>query len=273
MNKLERVKGALYGFCIGDSMGATTEFMPKEEIKKSYGEVNQIIGGGILNWKEGEPTDDTDMMLCVADAIITSVDQEDFLQDCADNFSMWFSKNPKDVGGQIRKVISNCYGKDYKYWVNFALDDNALGNGALMRALPACFESEEYAISQGMLTHNNKEQRRVLSDYYFMIDSIINNNYKDKKFFVKSESNEGNVSTTWLCAKYYFKNNNNFKDAIIQAVNNGNDSDTVAAITGSLSGAYYGYDSIPKDWVNSLFESTKKNIESFLRYLEDENRV
>lgn len=31
----DRIKGALYAFAIGDSMGATTEFMTEEEIHKN----------------------------------------------------------------------------------------------------------------------------------------------------------------------------------------------------------------------------------------------
>lgn len=37
-------------------------------------------------------------------------------------------------------------------------------------------------------------------------------------------------------------NTNNFNEAILKAVNIGGDADSVAAITGMLAGAYYGYD-------------------------------
>ena len=33
------------------------------------------------------------------------------------------------------------------------------------------------------------------------------------------------------------------------AVNLGGDTDTVAAVTGGLAGLYYGYNSIPKEWL------------------------
>ena len=41
-------------------------------------------------------------------------------------------------------------------------------------------------------------------------------------------------------------------DAVLDAVNFGGDTDTNAAICGGLAGIYYGYDSIPIDWVNQI---------------------
>jgi ADP-ribosyl-[dinitrogen reductase] hydrolase len=45
---LNRIKDALFGFAIGDALGATTEFLTKEEIKREYGQVNEMVGGGWL---------------------------------------------------------------------------------------------------------------------------------------------------------------------------------------------------------------------------------
>lgn len=55
----DKVRGSLFGFAIGDAMGATTEFMSTKSIKLKYGMVDQIIGGGWLNLKAGKVTDDT----------------------------------------------------------------------------------------------------------------------------------------------------------------------------------------------------------------------
>ena len=44
----------------------------------------------------------------------------------------------------------------------------------------------------------------------------------------------------------------NYKDSVLKAVNLGEDTDTIAAITGSMSGLYYGYDSISYEWVQVL---------------------
>lgn len=42
----DKILGSLIGFAIGDAMGATTEFMSKEQIQNQYGKVDHIMGGG-----------------------------------------------------------------------------------------------------------------------------------------------------------------------------------------------------------------------------------
>ena len=43
---------------------------------------------------------------------------------------------------------------------------------------------------------------------------------------------------------WLFLNSNDYNSTILKSVNLGNDTDTIAAITGSLLGIYYGLDSI-----------------------------
>lgn len=45
---------------------------------------------------------------------------------------------------------------------------------------------------------------------------------------------------------------NSYKEAVLKAVNLGDDTDTVAAVAGSIAGIYYEYESIPESWRNTL---------------------
>lgn len=47
-------------------------------------------------------------------------------------------------------------------------------------------------------------------------------------------------------------NTDSFRDAVLKAVNLGDDTDTTGAITGGLAGLLYGEDSIPPDWIARL---------------------
>lgn len=44
----------------------------------------------------------------------------------------------------------------------------------------------------------------------------------------------------------------NYHDAVLKAVNLGQDTDTTAAVTGGLAGLYYGMDQIPEEWLSVL---------------------
>ena len=47
-------------------------------------------------------------------------------------------------------------------------------------------------------------------------------------------------------------NTTSYKDAVLKAVNLGDDANTVGAITGGLAGIIYGYDTIPSEWLEVL---------------------
>ena len=60
------------------------------------------------------------------------------------------------------------------------------------------------------------------------------------------------VVDTLEAAVWCLLNTNNYRDALLKAVNLGRDTDTVGAITGSLAGLYYGVENIPADWLKVL---------------------
>ena len=154
---LSRARGAFVGLAVGDSLGAPVEFMTTHEIKARYGILNELVGGGWLRLKPGQVTDDTQMSLCIARAIIAANGWS--LRGIADNFAQWMKSKPIDVGDTCRKGIRNYMLKGemeapYNQW--------GAGNGACMRMLPVALFSlgdndllAGYALEQAHLTHNN----------------------------------------------------------------------------------------------------------------------
>jgi ADP-ribosylglycohydrolase len=45
---------------------------------------------------------------------------------------------------------------------------------------------------------------------------------------------------------------NSYQEAVLKAVNLGEDTDTTACVTGGLAGLYYGLEAIPEKWINVL---------------------
>ena len=62
----------------------------------------------------------------------------------------------------------------------------------------------------------------------------------------------GYVLDTLEAVVWCFLNTENYKEAVLKAVNLGEDTDTIAALTGGLAGLYYGIDQIPKEWIDQI---------------------
>ena len=60
------------------------------------------------------------------------------------------------------------------------------------------------------------------------------------------------IVNTLEAALWAFLTSNNYKETVLKAVNLGDDTDTVGAIAGGLAGLYYGYEAIPKEWLDEL---------------------
>ncbi len=72
----------------------------------------------------------------------------------------------------------------------------------------------------------------------------------------------GFVVHTLEAAIWCLVNTDSYRDAVLKAVNLGNDTDTVGAVTGALAGLFYEYGSVPKEWTDTL--KRKNFIEEIL---------
>ncbi len=59
----------------------------------------------------------------------------------------------------------------------------------------------------------------------------------------------------------------NYKEAVLKAVNLGSDTDTIGAVTGGLAGLLYGLDNIPKNWLQQI--ARYDDIENLAERLAD----
>ena len=55
----------------------------------------------------------------------------------------------------------------------------------------------------------------------------------------------------------FLSNSDSFEEAIVKAISLGGDTDTIAAMTGAISGAFHGYHSFPSRWTDSLENGDK----------------
>lgn len=62
----------------------------------------------------------------------------------------------------------------------------------------------------------------------------------------------GYVVDTLEAALWSFLITRNYGEAVLKAVNLGDDTDTTGAVTGAMAGLHYGLKDIPQDWLDKL---------------------
>lgn len=263
-----KIQGSIIGMAIGDAMGATTEFMSKESIRQKYGIVDDILGGGWLDLKAGEVTDDTQMSICIIDAILDENDVED---DIRSNFIKWLLSSPKDVGNQCRVgIIELIRGNEFA-----SVNEESLGNGSLMRAVPfSLLNDSDMNIIQGKMTHNSKICSECIKLYHNNLNEYLHYGKRNIMISTAKKLNKptGYVIDSLNNALYYARNSTSFEQAMIDVVNDGGDADTIACITGGLIGAKYGIENIPTRWIEKLNKDVVDKLLKFADYVYEKRK-
>ena len=276
-----RKLGILIGLAVGDSVGTTVEFMKRG----TFEPVTDMIGGGPFNLKAGQWTDDTSMALCLAESIIE--DGFDPYSQVSKYVKWWkhghLSSTGEcfDIGFTTRLALSEFA----ECGDPFSGDEgsHSAGNGGLMRIAPVIMAYHNHANFNNfirlstMTTHPNAVCLDASALFCSMVVRAMENDDKDAILFnhdVALSTNEikeistcdflkmsyeelsgsGYVVESLKTALWCFYHSDSFEDAILKAVNVGDDADTVAAICGQISGAYYGLAGIPTKWVQKLHD-------------------
>ena len=271
----DRAVASLVGLAIGDALGTTIEF----SIRDTYTPVVDLTGGGPFNLSPGEWTDDTSMAVCLAESLIH--DPKLDLDDLLSRFHRWRDQGENAVGGRCFDIghtttngISAWY---YHQTVVNNTEDHDSGNGGIMRLAPAAIVgcqdavvAKDLAVRSSATTHASEQciaGAEFLAEYlvnlyagqdvrpaatHASIEHIATVDYTQvDREYIKST---GYVIHTLEAAVWAVANTNTFKDAVLLAVNLGDDADTVGAVTGQIAGAKYGLSSIPEGWLNKLYE-------------------
>ena len=108
------------------------------------------------------------------------------------------------------------------------------------------------------LTQAYKKIKEIEYGKYFLEDTIgryervLKNNIN--KYSLNEIKSTGFIVDTLEATLWVLLNTNSYNQAIIGAINLGDDTDTVGACVGGLAGIYYGQDSINQNWKNDLLK-------------------
>lgn len=271
----ERFIGTLLGAAVGDALGGPVEFMTAQEIANRYGTVREMMGGGPYRWECGEYTDDTSMMLCIAESL--AVNHNCCPGDIAQKFVAWYKTEPKDIGCTTREALSRL--ENGAPFFAAGVQEKPT-NGSIMRCAPLSLMylfREDALIDASMevsaITHKHIEAKLSCVFLNLMIAKLLlGASQKDaylyavtrtkevnhgfvKKYISSSYSpdpRKGLAVNTLLLAISSFMGARSFEEAVVRAVNLGGDADTTGAVTGALAGAHFGRSGIPRRWSSKL---------------------
>lgn len=280
----DRRRGALVGLAVGDALGAAVEFRPAG----TFPPVTGYRGGGAHGLGPGEWTDDTSMALALADSIL-SVGWD--IGDQARRYHRWYregeySVNGRcfDIGNATRQALS-VYALTGDASTSGSESRQSAGNGSIMRLAPVpaayahsdpetvvrlCVESSLPthrapqclsacavlgAVLRGLMLGADRET--VLDprgETLAPVFETMNLDPEIRAIFDRSDPvvGSGYVVESLRAALWAFATSNGFEEAVLKAVNLGDDADTTGAVCGQLAGAQWGYSSIPEPLISGL---------------------
>ncbi|MCO5177865.1 MAG: ADP-ribosylglycohydrolase family protein [Thermomicrobiales bacterium] len=276
-----RFRGVMLGKAVGDALGATVEFKSPEAIAATIGVHREIVGGGWLHLPAGEVTDDTQMALCIARSI---VEQQRFdPDDIAARFVEWYRSDPKDIGNTTRHALqlldSGVSWQEAGARTHEAMRPRDASNGSIMRCAPVALmtwrdaeQNASFSADSSRITHANP----LCVDACVALNAAVASLLLGETDPIAAADNAasldevrevilaaatatpgalragGYVLDTLGAALWAVTNHDTPEDAIVAAVNLGNDADTTGAVAGALAGARWGAEALPSRWVDAL---------------------
>jgi poly(ADP-ribose) glycohydrolase ARH3 len=286
--KLDRFRGCLLGLAVGDAIGAPFEGLSGETIARSFGPVGKLIANldaDIITY-----TDDTQMAIAVAECLLQNdrIDP-DLLAVC---FCENYQQN-RGYGGGMRRILDAMKsGNEWKPLVESQFPGGSFGNGAAMRVAPVGLafhhdpsrvrlEAERSArvthlhpfgidgavivaaAVAHLLRHDNFDPRAFYADllevatteeFQWQLRTASRLDPQDMISFGSSLPAHRSVTTAITCFTVW---PDSFEKTIARAITMGDDTDTLAAIAGALSGAHLGINAIPLHWLSKLENGPK----------------
>lgn len=294
-NLLDKIKGTIYGQAIGDALGLGTEGMTDEDMAWKYPDGITHYGDIFQDrhrkrWKIGDWTDDTDMMLCIANAVVA--DKGVNLTHIAQNFKDWASGEPMGIGENTFKVLAigdyveKPFDVSKKVWEMNRKQSAA--NGGLMRTsivglFPA--EVELCAANICRLTHYDPRcvgscviisqlihalvYQKTAPTFGHIVE--IGRKYDDriedfiylaqnddiKALELQDEDSVGYTLRTLAAGLWAYWHAKTFREGLLAVVRAGGDADTNAAVACAVLGAKFGFSSIPEEYVEGLINKNQ----------------
>lgn len=286
---IDRYRGCILGQAVGDALGAPFETMPASAIYYGFGFARQIVAAPPVD--QLEYTDDTQMMIGVAETLIAHgrIRQDELMAAFVANID-----SDRAYGAGTHRIMDlAATGGDWRALSASIFPGGSLGNGAAMRVAPIglMFHDnlevvDEQAVYSAVVTHSHPvgiDGARMMAiaialamrDTAFDRESFLGEllsraateEFAEALTAARDVIPDGTVGQLGTSLEAYrsvptaiacfASHPDSYADAVGRAIGLGGDTDTLAAMTGALSGARLGITSIPNHLLAMLENGPK----------------
>lgn len=303
MERVERIRGALLGLAVGDALGARFEARSAASIAERYPTTQALVDAPpteLLRY-----TDDTQLTIAVCEALLARPEPEveDYARAYVANYEPWrgYGRGARAALDALEEGVAPALAATSYF------EGGSFGNGAAMRVAPIGLRFAgradavtEHARRSALPTHSHplgvegavllahavayaRAARPFARGAFFDgLDAVATSvefqgALAHARRATASELGElGNEISalrsvpTALAA--FACHAERFADAVGAVILLGGDTDTLAAMTGALSGAYLGADAIPASWLTRLEDDPggkgRRYLETLARRLD-----
>jgi ADP-ribosylglycohydrolase/fructose-1,6-bisphosphatase/inositol monophosphatase family enzyme len=271
VGRLARAQGCLLGQIAGDSLGGLVEFQSAEDVARAHADGPRwLVDGGAWQILAGQPTDDSEMALALARAIVGRGGFEPGA--VLEAYRKWMRSGPFDVGKTVRAALRG------------RVSPASQANGSLMRVSPLAVlasglsaqAAAELARQDCGLTHPNPVCGDAAAAFVVAAAHAIRHGDGPEAAWraavdwagsagaallvrgaleaarteppVCDRGSEGWVKIALQNAFYELLHASSLEEGVVATVRRGGDTDTNAAIAGALLGAVHGRDAVPGQW-------------------------
>jgi ADP-ribosyl-[dinitrogen reductase] hydrolase len=184
--------------------------------------------------------------------------------DLAGDFEVYSNGNGSLM--RILPLLVYTYNKPINERYQITREVSSITHGHIRSSI-ACFYYLEFALGlvQGIDKYEiYKSLQRTIPQFLDSISinadekNIFTRLFSDQIYMIEDEQigSSGYVVHTLEASIWCLLTTGSYKDAVLNAVNLGEDTDTTGAVTGGLAALLYGNKTIPKNWLDKLARKT-----------------
>lgn len=287
----DKARGIIYGLAIGDALGYPTEFMSLSRIKEKYGPSGILDLPDLALFTDDTQMS---IAISEALITAGGRDVESIMEAIKYEFIRWYHspENNRAPGKACLSGVANL--ENGIHWSKSGIP-NSKGCGSAMRVATIGYiyqndplKLKDVAHATGICTHGHPtgdaacigaaylvklaldgiEISKMIPELLSFTSGISDEfkkailkiskclDWKDEEkaleYLGEGWIGEEAVALALYC---FLRYTDNYRKVVIRAANTDGDSDSIACIAGSISGAYLGINAIPNEWAHQIEKS------------------